>query len=525
MGTSSPEKGAERFNEEDGDSLAKKMNLDSYERKEHCAGSSINERGVPHDGIQIMSNDEYASPLMPICNVNEESKFISLETNLMSTSLPVIEAEEILGANETKLGVTDIQTSNDDDKEAGKDVEDYQEQEKDDDVIETIENFVGADDLNLKHRSPLDKRDNDPYSSVEMEYYDKHAAEMCAPNETANGDFRQGPGYPCTDEIDLIEEFDYDSMKMKSSDKSEVEACYSGMEPPENGGMVWENSSLQYTEETQNVSPSPERRLSVSAERSPHTIQLPSKGATSPKQEMSSVSSAQKAPSPRPSRRRHSPSPEKPSSGYKRTSRDRSSPSTRRKSSPGRTSKGEPQRRDDSPRRHSSQSPQKIDSPRRRGRSGSRSPIRRRVSPGSRRDHRRSRSRSPIARDRSRRSPRRYSPRRRSPPHSRSRRHSPRRPWSPPANRNTGIGRPGKNLFVAGFSYVTTEKDLERKFSKFGRVTDVRIVRDRRSGDSRGFGFLSLERDEDADAAIRAVDQTEWNGRIVLVEKSKTSTR
>ena len=46
-----------------------------------------------------------------------------------------------------------------------------------------------------------------------------------------------------------------------------------------------------------------------------------------------------------------------------------------------------------------------------------------------------------------------------------------------------------------------------------------------RSGDSRGFGFLSLERDEDADAAIRALDQTEWNSRIILVEKSKTSVR
>lgn len=43
-----------------------------------------------------------------------------------------------------------------------------------------------------------------------------------------------------------------------------------------------------------------------------------------------------------------------------------------------------------------------------------------------------------------------------------------------------------------------------------------------RSGDSRGFGFLSLERDEDADAAIRALDQTEWDGRVILVEKSKT---
>jgi len=45
-----------------------------------------------------------------------------------------------------------------------------------------------------------------------------------------------------------------------------------------------------------------------------------------------------------------------------------------------------------------------------------------------------------------------------------------------------------------------------------------------RTGDSRGFGFLSLEKDEDADAAIRSCDETEWNGRIILVEKSKAPT-
>lgn len=56
-------------------------------------------------------------------------------------------------------------------------------------------------------------------------------------------------------------------------------------------------------------------------------------------------------------------------------------------------------------------------------------------------------------------------------------------------------------------------------------MTDVRIVRDKLTGDSRGFGFLSLEKDEDADEAIRALDQTQWNGRIVLVEKSKTPAR
>lgn len=145
----------------------------------------------------------------------------------------------------------------------------------------------------------------------------------------------------------------------------------------------------------------------------------------------------------------------------------------------------------------------------------------------------RSRSRSP-ARDyrrspRSRYSPRpRYSPTRRSSPTHHSRQRNSRsggRPWSPPTNRNTGVGKPGKNLFVAGFSFVTTERDLEKKFSRYGHVTDVRIIRDRRSGDSRGFGFLSLEHDEDADAAIRGLDQTEWNGRIVLVEKAKTLSR
>ena len=42
------------------------------------------------------------------------------------------------------------------------------------------------------------------------------------------------------------------------------------------------------------------------------------------------------------------------------------------------------------------------------------------------------------------------------------------------------MGLPGRNLFVAGFSFLTTERDLERKFSTFGRVRDVRIVRDKR---------------------------------------------
>ncbi|KAJ1291107.1 hypothetical protein BS78_02G293000 [Paspalum vaginatum] len=203
-------------------------------------------------------------------------------------------------------------------------------------------------------------------------------------------------------------------------------------------------------------------------------------------------------------------------SSHKRRDSPRRGDSPRRRHSPRRR---ESPRKRDSPRRRDSPK-RRRESPRRRGRSKSRSPSRKRDTSRHRREHDRSRSRSPHLRDQHRRSPRRHSPRRRSPPSS-HRHHSPRRHWSPPANRKTGLGKPGKNLFIAGFSYATTERDLEKKFGKFGRVTSARVVRDKRTGDSRGFGFLSLAKDEDADAAIRACDETEWNGRIILVEKSK----
>uniref|UniRef100_A0A0E0C1Y8 RRM domain-containing protein n=1 Tax=Oryza meridionalis TaxID=40149 RepID=A0A0E0C1Y8_9ORYZ len=268
------------------------------------------------------------------------------------------------------------------------------------------------------------------------------------------------------------------------------------------------------------------RRDSPSRRRDSPRKDSPSRRRDSPRRD----SPSRRRDSPRrdsPSRRRDSPrrdsplrrrdSPRRASPSRRRDSPRRDSPS-RRRDSPRRSS---PSRRRDSPRRDSPS--RRRDSPRRRHRSKSRSPSRKTDGSRHRREHGRSRSRSPHSRSHHRRSPRRHSPRRRSSPSSHHH-HSPRRPWSPPANRKTGLGKPGRNLFVAGFSYATTERDLEKKFSKYGRVTSARVVRDKRSGDSRGFGFLSLEKDEDADAAIRACDETEWNGRIILVEKSKAPT-
>ncbi|KAF5478908.1 hypothetical protein F2P56_005430 [Juglans regia] len=267
------------------------------------------------------------------------------------------------------------------------------------------------------------------------------------------------------------------------------------------------------------TSPVMERLMLVSPERSPYVHHSPNSQKASSSQQGFKDSSY----SPRPQRHKHS-SAERCSLNKVVQSQDHIS-SARETSTSPLISRHSYRRKDDSSQKGISASQKTSYSPpnyKRRDRSVSRSPIQRR---DHKRDyHDRSLPRSPYSRTRYRSPRRRPSPRRRSPPlgyhlHHRTPK---KRPWSPPRNRRTGAGLPGRNLFIAGFSFLTTERDLERKFSRFGRVRDVRIVRDKRSGDSRGFGFLSLERDEDADAAIRALDETEWNGRIILVEKSKS---
>ncbi|XP_042520206.1 serine/arginine repetitive matrix protein 2-like [Macadamia integrifolia] len=375
----------------------------------------------------------------------------------------------------------------------------YQEEEEED-MENPCQRYSPLHDEKLKDSSGILSRDSPPektestHEEVEEGASDYHARKLLSPE------------------------------KMQDNiDKSTREDFYHSMNSPsENGKMERLHSDLhsESLKVTPKRSASSRRQMSVSPERLPYIEKSPYGKPSSPQ------SDRDPSYSPRSSRKRHSPSLEKFGGDSKRvTSRGNLSPFGRTSISPEKQSRQDSQRRGDkSPKRHFL-----PPGDRRRERSVSRSPVRRRDSSGSKRDHRdRSRSRSPYERDHYRKSPRRrYSPRRRSPPsrHYSHRRSPRRRPWSPPPNRNTGVGRPGNNLFVAGFSFVTTERDLERKFSRFGRVRDVRIVRDKRSGDSRGFGFLSLERDEDADAAIRALDQTEWNGRIVLVEKSKTPTR
>lgn len=75
-----------------------------------------------------------------------------------------------------------------------------------------------------------------------------------------------------------------------------------------------------------------------------------------------------------------------------------------------------------------------------------------------------------------------------------------------------------KKLFVGGLSFNTTEESLRQTFSSFGTLVEAKIITDRDSGRSRGFGFVSFDNDEDAEQALQKVNGTELDGRMIRVD-------
>ena len=72
-------------------------------------------------------------------------------------------------------------------------------------------------------------------------------------------------------------------------------------------------------------------------------------------------------------------------------------------------------------------------------------------------------------------------------------------------------------VFVGGLSWDTKEHGLEAVFSKFGEVTSVKIITDRETGRSRGFGFVEFTTEDAAAEAVERLDGTELDGRSVKV--------
>ncbi|CAI0460167.1 unnamed protein product [Linum tenue] len=76
---------------------------------------------------------------------------------------------------------------------------------------------------------------------------------------------------------------------------------------------------------------------------------------------------------------------------------------------------------------------------------------------------------------------------------------------------------PNSKLFVAGLSWSVNEKSLQDAFSSFGEVTEVRIAYDRDSGRSRGFGFVSFTKEDEASSAKDAMDGKALLGRPLRI--------
>src|SRR5271154_1678312 len=77
-----------------------------------------------------------------------------------------------------------------------------------------------------------------------------------------------------------------------------------------------------------------------------------------------------------------------------------------------------------------------------------------------------------------------------------------------------------KKLYVGNLSYDCTQEDLEGLFAQFGKVEEVHLARDKASGRARGFGFITMEKDEDAQKAMQDLHDTEFLGRKLMVKEA-----
>ncbi|MCR4278643.1 MAG: RNA-binding protein [bacterium] len=80
-------------------------------------------------------------------------------------------------------------------------------------------------------------------------------------------------------------------------------------------------------------------------------------------------------------------------------------------------------------------------------------------------------------------------------------------------------------LFVGSLSWSATDEDLRDIFSPFGEIVSANVVMDRETGRSRGFGFVEYKTDEEAQAAIDALDGTEHMDRPIVVNVAKPMER
>jgi len=79
----------------------------------------------------------------------------------------------------------------------------------------------------------------------------------------------------------------------------------------------------------------------------------------------------------------------------------------------------------------------------------------------------------------------------------------------------------GTKLYVGGLPYSTTEQQLSELFAPQGSVTSAKVITDKFTGQSRGFGFVEMSTEEEAQKAIAALNGTQLDGRTMTVNEAK----
>ena len=77
------------------------------------------------------------------------------------------------------------------------------------------------------------------------------------------------------------------------------------------------------------------------------------------------------------------------------------------------------------------------------------------------------------------------------------------------------------NIYVGNLPFEVTDEELEAAFTPYGEVTSARVIMDRFSGRSRGFGFVEMTTNSEAEAAIQGLNGKDLNGRVLTVNEAR----
>jgi RNA recognition motif-containing protein len=77
------------------------------------------------------------------------------------------------------------------------------------------------------------------------------------------------------------------------------------------------------------------------------------------------------------------------------------------------------------------------------------------------------------------------------------------------------------NMYVSNLSFQTSDEDLRKLFSAYGKVTSAKVITDRETGRSRGFGFVEMESEKDGQEAIKNLNMKDVGGRAMNVSIAK----